>query len=213
MYLISAGQSMERTKWQARESQRLSAEQAERERIAKLGHIAATFAIQEQQRAAERQQYLTGVMHHAKTQFSLVARPPAGAGQALVPEPLAAGLCVPAHVPGLAPADQPKPACGESSAPGGAGAAAHRLTLGAVWLWNAALTGQADGAAGACRVDALTGQANPACAQPSGLDLDAAFANQAANAQACLADRAAHQRLLDYLNSLQTPGSTTPPSQ
>lgn len=76
-----------------------------------------------------------------------------------------------------------------------------RLNLGAVWLWNAALTGSATAPAGACRVDAATGQASAACAEDSGLDLTDAWANQAANARACADDRLRHQRLIDYLQA------------
>lgn len=76
-----------------------------------------------------------------------------------------------------------------------------RLNLGAVWLWNSALTGSAAAPAGACRVDAATGQASAACAEDSGLDLTDAWANQAANARACADDRLRHQRLIDYLQA------------
>lgn len=73
------------------------------------------------------------------------------------------------------------------------------LSLGAVWLWNAALSGQgAD--LGACRIDAATGQASAACAASSGLTLEAAWDNHAANAEGCATDRLRHQQLIDFLN-------------
>lgn len=76
-----------------------------------------------------------------------------------------------------------------------------RLNLRSVWLWNSALTGSGSTPAGACGVDAPTGQATAACAEDSGLDLTDAWANQAANARACADDRLRHQRLIDYLQA------------
>jgi hypothetical protein len=73
------------------------------------------------------------------------------------------------------------------------------ITLGAVWLWNAALTGQA-APAGACSIDAATGQASAACAGTSGISLDAAWDNHATNAATCALDRANHERLIDFIN-------------
>lgn len=73
------------------------------------------------------------------------------------------------------------------------------LTLAAVRMWNGALTG-ADQAAGACGPAGATEGSDAACAQGSGLTLDDAWANHAANAQACAADRQRYQRLIDFLN-------------
>lgn len=79
------------------------------------------------------------------------------------------------------------------------GAAEPGLSLAAVWMWNSALDGAADRPAGACRVDAQTGQADPACAADSGLDLADAWTNHRINAQSCTEDRLRHERLIDFL--------------
>jgi hypothetical protein len=82
------------------------------------------------------------------------------------------------------------------------------LSLGAVWLWNAALTGQA-APAGACSIDAATGQASAACAGTSGISLDAAWDNHTTNAATCALDRANHQRLINFIH--QREQSLAPP--
>lgn len=117
---------------------------------------------------------------------------PGSAAQAVVAGAAAASapgcLALPAPLPdGLAGAagDEPEP----------------RLNLRSVWLWNSALTGSGSTPAGACGVDAPTGEATAACAEDSGLDLTDAWANQAANARACADDRLRHQRLIDYLKA------------
>lgn len=74
------------------------------------------------------------------------------------------------------------------------------LTLAAVRVWNGALAG-ADQAAGACGPVGPSGQADAACAAPSGLTLADAWANHAINAQTCAADRHRFQSLIDYLNN------------
>ena len=71
------------------------------------------------------------------------------------------------------------------------------LSLGAVWLWNSALTG-VNTPAGAC---GAAGAPESACAAATGLGLEAAWDNQAANAKTCALDRLRHQRLSDYLNA------------
>jgi hypothetical protein len=197
--IFDAGRDVNEAKWLKKESARLQVEQAEKDRIAKLGQHAAAYEIQEQIRAAERQAHLTGVMQHARSQFPLVTGYSRGSVSAAIDPHLvcAGGVRQPVdQLAGAAPAPEKIVVVPVPSDPDA------ELTLGAVWLWNAALTGQTDRAADSCRVDGATGQADPACAQPSGLDLDAAFANHAANAASCAADRARHQRLIDYLNSL-----------
>lgn len=77
------------------------------------------------------------------------------------------------------------------------------LTLAAVRMWNGALTGT-DAATGACGPSGATegpdAAATEACAEGSGLTLDDAWANHAANAKACAADRQRYQHLIDFLN-------------
>ncbi len=198
--IYGAGAAANENKWLKKEAAQAKADEAERERGAKLARHAAVYEIEQQQRAAAQAQHLEGVMKHARSQFGLVSSRSsgvsAGRGAGVGVDALGASC-----IAGPAPAGQ----AGEPLVLGGMPDPDLDLTLGAVWLWNAALSGQASAAAGACRVDAATGQASAACAQPSGLDLDAAFANHTANAQACREDRARHQRLIDYLNSVQTP--------
>ena len=109
---------------------------------------------------------------------------------------------------------EPPPA-GHSAPPGTDGAALGQpgrnagpdvsLSLGAVWLWNSALTGR-DTPAGAC---SAADTAAPACALDAGLGLEAAFANHAENARLCAQDRLHHQRLIDYITAQPKP--TTAP--
>ena len=198
--VYGAGAKANEAKWLKKEAAQAKVDQAERDRLAKLGQIAATFEIQSQEREAARNRQLQGVFHAARLQFPLVNYRAAD------------GVHGGGHPARCGSAGSQRLAQGEATlqgAPEPLGSADlgepgidHTLTLGAVWLWNAALTGEASGAAGACRIDAATGQASAACAEPSSIDLDAAFANHTANAQSCAADRARHQRLIDYLQSL-----------
>lgn len=112
---------------------------------------------------------------------------------------------------------EPPPA-GHSAATGADGAALGQpgrnagpdvsLSLGAVWLWNSALSGR-DTPAGAC---GAADTAAPACALDAGLGLDAAFANHAENARLCAQDRLRHQRLIDFITHQpsQPAAATTP---
>lgn len=78
------------------------------------------------------------------------------------------------------------------------------LTAGAVSVWNSALAGHFV-PAGACRaVDAAAGAdavaaQRSACVEPVAVGLGEAWANHAANAQACREDRVRYARLIDYL--------------
>lgn len=201
---FQAGQSFNENKWLKKEAAQQQADRAERERGAKLALAAAEYAIAEERRAAERNTHLEGVMNDARKQFPLLAQPARVAGVAAH-----AGAC--AAGPVRHGADTPsEPA--QSAAPPplalvpGPVPVDPSLTLGAIWLWNAALTGQASAPAGACRIDEATKQADPACAEPSGLTIDDAWDNHKANARACAEDRARHQRLIDFLN--QVPPTT-----
>lgn len=101
-----------------------------------------------------------------------------------------------------APAVEPAPAA--QSAQGAVDADGHRLTLAAVRMWNGALTG-IDAPAGACGAAGAPEGADAACAQDSGLTLDDAWANHAANAKSCAADRQRYRALIDFLNARQEP--------
>lgn len=195
-FVWDSGRDSADAKWLKKEAAQQKVDQDERDRLARLAAIAAQFEIDEQRRSAERSAHLLGVMKHARSQFPLTV-----SHRGAVPAGGGSGSCVPIGIPADGAAQQephilvlPVPSDPDPE-----------LTLGGVWLWNAALSGQTDLAAGACRIDATTGQADPACSQPSGVDLDAAFANQAANAAACREDRARHQRLIDYLKRTKEP--------
>jgi hypothetical protein len=77
-----------------------------------------------------------------------------------------------------------------------------RLSLGAVWMWNSALAGQ-DVAAGACDAAATAGEAEAACAQDSGLDIDDAWDNQQENARSCALDRQRFRNLSEFVKGRQ----------
>ncbi len=79
------------------------------------------------------------------------------------------------------------------------------LSLGAVWVWNSALTG-ADVPAGACGADDTTGQA---CSADSGVGIEDAWQNHIANAKSCAIDRLRYQRLIDYIQSHDSSNTKT----
>lgn len=92
-------------------------------------------------------------------------------------------------------ASAPPPAVAEPpAAPDG-----PELSLAAVRLWNAALTG-VDTPAGACGAAGASGPPDAACAQGSGLDVGDAWANHERNARSCARDRERYQALIDFLN-------------
>ena len=72
------------------------------------------------------------------------------------------------------------------------------LSLRAVWVWNSALIG-ADSPAGACGLAGGTAAADAACAAPSGVTLEDAWANHAINARTCADDRARYRALIQTL--------------
>ncbi len=69
------------------------------------------------------------------------------------------------------------------------------ISLGGIWMWNSALAGR-DIPAGACGLDDPTSEA---CAADSGITLEDAWDNQAANARSCAVDRLRYQRLIDFI--------------
>jgi hypothetical protein len=102
--------------------------------------------------------------------------------------------------------------CGVGAVPPEANAAANGgtdadvipgglLTAGAVWMWNSALTGT-DQPSGAC---GSLDTSEAACAVATAIDLDDAWANHRANAQACALNRLAHDRLIDFLTNQEKP--------
>jgi hypothetical protein len=158
-------------------------------------------AIREQADLQEKFTKLEGLRYATKTQFRLDAdRAVYSANRR---GPTAAVACAGGVAALGAPAVlAPDGVASAPAAPGAdsAGNTGPVLSLGAVWLWNAALTGQG-AATGACTIDGATGQASAACASASGLDLEAAWDNHAANAAACAADRVRHQQLIDFVKT------------
>jgi hypothetical protein len=120
-------------------------------------------------------------------------------------------LAVPARVAAApaardSPAAASPPGCGNASGErmelhGGDDPVPH-LSLGAVWMWNSALAGQ-DVAAGACDAAATAGEAEAACAQDSGLDIDDAWDNQQENARSCALDRQRFRNLSEFVKGRQ----------
>lgn len=74
------------------------------------------------------------------------------------------------------------------------------LTFAAVRMWNGSLSGS-DAPAGSCGLAGASEGAEAACAQDSGLTVDDAWANHAANAQSCAEDRQRYQHLIDFLTA------------
>jgi hypothetical protein len=89
----------------------------------------------------------------------------------------------------------------QALAPADVAAAGVGLTLGAVWMWNSALTAM-DTPADSCGAADPTA---PACAADSGLGLEAAWANHASNAKTCALDRLQLQRLIDFVTAGTAP--------
>lgn len=184
------------TAWRAANAE--TARQAQRAYVAEVGRgQQAAAALQAELTAKEvRDAELDQLRQRVAALGPLTVRRPAPRAAVVAPPAMAAAAsaAAPGCVALLAPLlDGLASAAGDDAEP--------RLNLGAVWLWNSALTGSAAAPAGACRVDAATGQASAACAEDSGLDLTDAWANQAANARACADDRLRHQRLIDYLQA------------
>ncbi|MBS0414368.1 MAG: hypothetical protein JSR68_08345 [Proteobacteria bacterium] len=114
----------------------------------------------------------------------------------VVARPVVAASCAAPPSTGVdALASAPPPAVAQPpAAPDG-----PELSLAAVRLWNAALTG-ADAPAGACGAAGAPGSADAACAQGSGLDVGDAWANHERNARSCAADRARYRALIEFLS-------------
>lgn len=145
------------------------------------GQAAASQSITDQKQLQQSYSLLEGKFNEIRTRGPLVVykyRPPA---------PDKAG----GAVGSLA-------SSGENPRPGLPGASADgdvSLSLGAVWMWNSALT-STDTPASAC---GAADTATAACAAESGIGLEAAWDNHAANAKSCALDRLRQQRLIDFV--------------
>ncbi len=205
--IYHAGERASDVRWQAKEARRALAQsqadaaqavadaQALQARIKEDNQFAAK-ALTEQAQLNTQFATIKGVRRATQNQFRLDADRADAADQRCGGVAVLAGRVLVAPPPGAVPAPGSIPAAPAVPSAADSGPV---LSLGAVWLWNAALTGQgAD--LGACRIDAATGQASAACAASSGLTLDAAWDNHATNAESCAADRLRHQQLIDFIN-------------
>lgn len=213
------GEHASDVRWEAKEAKRALAQsaadmaqawadaQALQARIKEDNQFVAR-ALTAQAQLQDQFTTVQGVRRATQNQFRLYAdRDDAGAQRLRLPGaacPVVVASARPGLVAGQDGTADGAPAQPAPAAVDGAGDSGPVLSLGAVWLWNAALTGQTDAAhtgAGACSIDAATHQASAACAAPSGVTLDAAWDNHIANAAACAADRLRHSQLIDFLTT------------
>lgn len=175
-FVYEAGRAHERVVWQDKE--RKAAEAFARQLAAEVERgLHSSIALQ--QRLSELSTHyitLEGRFNALRRRIPLVLPSPA---------------CTPRDAAPAAAANTPPPVA----------AAAPRLSLGAVWLWNSALAGT-DVPAGACGPD---GAASDACAADAGLTVEDAWDNHLANARSCAADRARHRALIEFLGQRTTP--------
>ncbi len=171
--------------WQAKHAKELQAERAETAKETKRADQAAANYLTEHLDQEDRYAALSATYQDLRRRVPLV---------------------VPGPVVVVTRSDPPGPDSSgpdERSAPATAGDGGPVLTLAAVRMWNGALTGT-DQAAGACgpsgAAEGPDAAAAEACTEGSGLTLDDAWANHAANAKACAADRQRYQHLIDFLN-------------
>ncbi|WP_422847618.1 hypothetical protein ACOYR4_18560 [Acidovorax sp. M14] len=167
--------------WQAKHAKALEAERAETAKETKRADQAAANYLTEHLDQEDRYAALNATYQDLRRRVPLV-----------VPGPVV--VVTRSESPGP---DSPGP--DERSAPATAVDSSPVLTLAAVRMWNGALIGT-DQATGACGPAGATEGSDAACAQGSGLTLNDAWANHAANAKACAADRQRYQHLIDYLN-------------
>jgi hypothetical protein len=165
--------------WQAKEAQRLQAEADARESQMRRAEKASGALQAELQQQAITNDELTKAFNDYKKRNPILARRVADVA------PAAGAAAAPASGD-AAPAAQRQ---------GGAVGPDPGITLGAVWMWNSALSGR-DTPAGAC---GLADTSEGACAADSGVSLEDAWDNQALNARLCADDRLRHQRLIDFL--------------
>jgi len=167
--------------WQAKHAEELEAEREETARETKRADQAAANYLTEHLDQEGRYAHLNAAYQDLRRRAPLV---------------------VPGPVVVVTRSDAPVlevPGAQERPAPADAGDGGPVLTLAAVRMWNGALTGT-DQAAGACSPAGAAEGADAACSEGSGLTLDDAWANHAANAQACATDRQRYQHLIDFLN-------------
>jgi hypothetical protein len=179
--LYGAGVQHERAIWLAKQAKQQAADAAQTQAQLKEDNQFVAKAVSQQAQLQANYAQLERQKNAVKKQIKIIAPKPAAQLAAPASGPSAVQCPESGSVPGVQPDADPV------------------LSLGAVWLWNSALSGTST-AAGACQFDAATGQASAACADGSGLSLEAAWDNQAVNAQSCALDRANHQRLIDFIH-------------
>lgn len=201
-HYILVGVLQEQTRWQAAERAQLqqsievSAENfrlAHRAAEASLASAASERTFADQLTKERRHAVLVQPIHSAHAAVSCVA---GAADDRAQP--------VGADVAGLAAGPGPE------AAPAGT-LADPRLTVAAVWLWDAALAGTDAAAersvpADPCRAD---DPASSSCvAGSSSVTLAEAWDNQALNALSCRLDRQRYQRLIDLLKAREAQQTT-----
>jgi hypothetical protein len=183
----SQGAKHNEAKWQANQAKVARAARADYDAQAKRGEVAAAKYLADNRALQTQFNNLTEQYHALRKHTPLV-----GASRSCAARSAGAGSA--GHQPG----DTPQAGAATTVAEDGAAdSAAHLLTAGAVWVWNSALTG-ADQPSGTCSAADPTAAA---CAVETSLTLDDAWSNHIANAQACAANRLAHQRLIDYITA------------
>ena len=171
--------------WQAKHAKELEAERDETAKETARADQAAAHYISEHLDQEDRYAALDSLYQDLRHRVPLVVPGPVAVA--------ASGAAPGSQAPG--PDQRPATAAAVDSGP--------VLTLAAVRMWNGALTG-IDAATGACgpagATEGADAAANEACAESSGLTLDDAWANHAANAKSCADDRQRYQHLIDFLN-------------
>jgi hypothetical protein len=179
----SQGAKHNEQKWQANQAKVERSARADYDAQAKRGEAAAAQYLADNRALQTQFNNLTEQYHALRKHTPMVSasRSCAGAGSA-------------GHQPGDTPQARAANTLGQD---GAADSATPLLTAGAVWVWNSALAG-ADQPTGTCSAADPTAAA---CAVETSLTLDDAWSNHIANAQACAANRLAHQRLIDFITA------------
>jgi type II secretory pathway pseudopilin PulG len=183
----SQGAKHNEQRWQANQAKVARAARADYDAQAKRGDAAAAQYLADNRTLQTQFNNLTEQYHALRKHTPLV-----GASRSCAARRAGAGSA--GHQPGDTPQAGAANTVGQD---GAADSATPLLTAGAVWVWNSALTG-ADQPTGTCSAADPTAAA---CAVETSLTLDDAWSNHIANAEACAANRLAHQRLIDFVTT------------
>lgn len=182
--IFQAGRVHERGDWQKKEAAAARKFAQELQAEVKRGETAVASVNSSLLALTTRYSTLEGAYRELSDRVPLVLPVPAAARRAdrRTADPSHAG---PGPQAAAAPHDEGQLADGGR----------HRLSLGAVWMWNSSLTG-VDTPAHTC---GLADTSDGACAADSGLTVEDAWANHHTNAQSCAADRVRHRALIEFL--------------